>query len=157
MYATGDDGTVRLPQTLHVAYRQHVPSSPNPRGEQFAALIREARSTAGISQDALADRAGVNRSTVIRWEGGDASRPDPDQVRRVCRVLGIDPRRAAVALGYLAPEEVDPVGAARMDPHLEEVLTILQDPAVPASEKDNWIDYLKFLQARARQQGRRAV
>jgi transcriptional regulator with XRE-family HTH domain len=155
MCATTDDGTVRLPQPLHVAYRHHVPGSPKSRGEQFAALIRDARTVAGITQDALADQAGVNRSTIIRWEGGDASRPDPDQVRRVCRALGVDPRRAAVALGYLSPEDIDPVGTARTNPHLEEVLAILEDPAVPQSEKENWIDYLRFLQVRARERGRR--
>lgn len=132
-------------------YRRGVPSNkPSPRGEQFAQFIRDARSRAGIPQDTLAERAGVNRTTIIRWESGAAERPDPEQVRRVCAVLGVDPRWAAVALGYLTDEEVRGTGHAPLSLDIEEVLTILQDPAVPPESKNEWVQYLKYLYIKAR-------
>lgn len=152
MSRTADDGGLRLPLSNVGPYRHVVPSDTTQRGEQFAALIRQARADAGLSQDALADRASINRSTVIRWESGDASRPDPDQVRRVCLVLGIDPRRAAVALGYLTKDEVEGPQLQQLDPAIEEVLDILQDPTVAEDEKRNWITYLRYLRDKGRSQ-----
>jgi transcriptional regulator with XRE-family HTH domain len=105
-----------------------------------------------MSQDALAEQSGLNRSTVIRWESGDASRPEPDQVRAVCKILGIDPRQAAVALGYLTPEDLGPpdTQGRQLDPSIVKVIEILEDPTVPAADKQPWIDYLLYLQAKAR-------
>lgn len=129
-----------------ITYRHRVPASDNPRGEAFASLIREARRQRGWTQDKLVEVSGVSRSTILRWEAGDASRPDPDQVRAACRALGVDPRRAAVALGYLSPEEADPPGEPRkLTPEEEEVVSILQDPGVPSAKKAEWVDYLRFL------------
>ncbi len=36
-----------------------------------AAQIRQLRQERGWSQQALADRLGVNRTTVVRWEAGE--------------------------------------------------------------------------------------
>lgn len=36
----------------------------------FAARLKEARGRAGLSQQALADNAGVTRETVCKWERG---------------------------------------------------------------------------------------
>lgn len=141
-------------QTTRVinTYRHRVPSNDNPRGEAFANLIRDGRRAKGWTQDRLVEESGVSRSTVLRWEGGDASRPDPDQVRAVCIVLGIDPRRAAVALGYLTPEEIAPPGGGGqpLSDEEREILTILRDPQVPSAEKEPLVDYLRFLGAQRR-------
>lgn len=152
MSPTSNDGRSPLPIKLAGQYGQPVPSKTNPRGENFANLIRNGRQAAGISQDALAEQAGLNRSTVIRWESGDASRPDPDQVRRVCQILHIDPRRAAISLGYLTQEEVDGVPRSTLAPAVEEVLDILGDPTVPDTEKNEWIAYLRYLRDKRRPQ-----
>jgi transcriptional regulator with XRE-family HTH domain len=75
------------------------------RVEHFGALVQQARKQVGLTQGALAGRAGVHRSTIVRWEGGAAIPSHPDAFRAVCEALGIDPREAAVALGYLTPDE----------------------------------------------------
>lgn len=149
MSAISNQKRTRTPPETGEDYGHDVPSNV-PRGELFAQLIRDGRSRAGISQDALADRAGVNRSTVIRWESGDASRPDPDQVRAVCRVLDIDPIRAGIALGYVDPARLgSAAGAPILDPEVREALELLQDPALPAAERTAWIEYLRYLRQQA--------
>lgn len=147
-----DVARVPLPRKAAGAYGIGVPSIPNPRGEQFARLIRDARKQAGMSQDDLAEQAGVNRSTVIRWESGDASRPDPDQVRAVCIILGIDPQQAAIALGYLRPEDLPApdTGGRKLDPRILEVIEALEDPNVSETEKQEWVKYLMYLRQQAR-------
>lgn len=125
--------------------------------QTFADLIRTAREAKGWTQEQLEaatadnDGAHVSISTISRWERGLADRPDPEHVRRICAALGVDPRRAAVALGYLTAEEVEP-GAALLDPEIEEVLRILPD--VPEDERRKWIQYLKYLQQLHNQQKR---
>lgn len=125
--------------------------------ETFAELIRTAREAKGWSQEQLeratADGRGehVSVSTISRWERGQAGRPEPSHVRMVCRALGIDPRRAAVALGYLTQDEISG-GDNRLSADLEEILAILADPAIPASAKEEWKRYLRFLQASSRSQ-----
>lgn len=84
---------------------------PRQRGAAFADLITQARRTRGWSQDALADIAGVSRSTIIRWEAGDASRPDPIPFADVCYALGIDQERALRSLGFYG--EPSPATKAR--------------------------------------------
>lgn len=147
MFHARDVAQVTQTDPFPNTYRHDVPSPTNPRGAAFAALLREARRERGWTQDTLVEASGVSRSTILRWEGGDASRPDPDQVRAVCLALGIDPLRAAVALGYLTPEDLRPSGEPRrpLDPTQEEVLDILQDPEVPAAEKAAWVEYLRYL------------
>ncbi len=149
MSATSNGAKVPLQRTGGNAYRNDVPSPEKARGERFANLIRDARNRIGLSQDELAERAGLNRSTVIRWESGDTTRPDPEQVRMVCRVLGLDPRKAAVALGFLTEEEIGPPAARPADPAIEEVLQVLESGQLPPAEVAQWIEYLKFLHVKA--------
>lgn len=126
-------------------YRHDVPA--NPRGEDFARLIRTARDARGWTQEALEAATGVSRSTIARWEAGHSTTPDPDNVRAVCKALGIDPRRAAVALGYLTEDDIRPPDAGRLslDPTIEEVVAILEDPHVPDADKKSWVAYLRYL------------
>ena len=100
-----------------------------------------------MTQEELVERTGVSRSTVNRWERGDAERPDPDQVRVVCKALKVDPVEATIALGYLSREDV--AGRRVLDPGIEEVVALLEDPALSTEEKRRWIDYLKYLGQRA--------
>ena len=62
-------------------------------------IIREARLLAGLSQYDLADRAGVPRPSVARWERG-AVEPGFDTVRRLLRACGFD-----VSLVRYEPDE----------------------------------------------------
>lgn len=120
-------------------------SAADERGERFAQLIRNARRTAGVSQDDVAHHTGISRSQIIRWESGGASRPDPGYVRAVCTFLGIDPRDAAIALGYLSREEAYGASPRLLPAMVEEVIELLADPTVPDEQKNQWIDYLRFL------------
>ncbi len=80
-------------------------------------VIREARLLAGLSQEGLAERIGVPRQSVARWERG-AVEPGFDTVRRLLRSCGFD-----VSLVRYEPDEsaevrlsgragADPAGAA---------------------------------------------
>ena len=63
-------------------------------------LVREARKRAGLTQRALAQRAGVAQSTVARIESG-ARCPSTDMVERLVRAAGFEIR---VALGDPDPQ-----------------------------------------------------
>lgn len=50
--------------------------------------IQEHRKKAGLSQEALAERLGVSRQAVSKWEM-DAAQPELDKVVALARVFGI--------------------------------------------------------------------
>lgn len=54
-----------------------------------ADLIREARLRAGLTQDELAQRSGVQRSVIARWEQG-AVQPGFDNMLEVIAACGFD-------------------------------------------------------------------
>lgn len=112
--------------------------------QAFGDFIREGRERRRWSQEDLEAESGVSRATLSRWERGLTDRPEAAHVRAVCAALNADPRRAAVLLGYLAPEEVDSP-TENLPREIREVLDILQDPAVPEAEKASWVRLLKFL------------
>lgn len=78
--------------------------------DAFAALVRQARTRRGWSQQQLADHAGVSRTTVIRFESGTTERPDPCTFQAFRAALGFDQYDGLRALGYLITEEA-PVAA----------------------------------------------
>lgn len=148
-YVAGAERTV----SASSAYRRGV-SPANPRGAAFGALIREARLRAQMTQEELVDRSGVSRSTILRWESGEANRPDPDQVRAAARALNVDPIRAAIALGYISADDLgDRTTTRPLSPEIADVVRILEDPTVPASQKADWVAYLRYLRAQQRKPG----
>jgi transcriptional regulator with XRE-family HTH domain len=60
-----------------------------PAEELAAEVIREARLLVGLSQEGLAERIGVPRQSIARWEGGEVG-PGFDNVRRLLRSCGFD-------------------------------------------------------------------
>jgi transcriptional regulator with XRE-family HTH domain len=132
------------------AYRHPVPT--NPPGDAFGALIRDGRRQRGITQEALETETGVSRSTITRWERGDASTPNPEHVRAVCLALGIDPREAAVALGYLTAADLTPTDVQRqpLDPTLAAIVAKLRDPSVSEQDKQAAASYIAYLHSQAR-------
>jgi transcriptional regulator with XRE-family HTH domain len=54
-----------------------------------AELIREARLRAGLTQDELARRSGVQRSVIARWEQGGVQ-PGFDNMLEVIEACGFD-------------------------------------------------------------------
>lgn len=148
MYHTRSVACMTRTTTGRALYRQPVPT--NPRGDAFGALIRTARSRRGITQEALEAETGVSRSTIARWERGDANTPDPDHVRAICAALEVDPREAAVALGYLTPADVTPTPGQPLDPTLADIIAKLRDPSVSEADKQAAASYITYLHAQAR-------
>lgn len=59
-----------------------------PEAAAFAAQMRAERAVAGMSQDELASRTGISKSTILRLESG-ARVMDTAQLGAICRALGI--------------------------------------------------------------------
>ncbi len=60
-----------------------------PDAVKSAALLREARLRAGLSQQELAARSGKERTVIARWENGAVS-PSFDTVIDLVRACGFD-------------------------------------------------------------------
>ena len=138
-YATRDHAL-----TSH--YGVHMPTPE--RGQAFARLIIEGRKRKGWRQEDLVDASGVSRRTLTRWEGGNAERTDPEGVRAVVLALGIDPLEAAIALGYVNPEEDNTPEPVRRDPALQELIDMFEDPNIPETTKTAALDYLRYLRSK---------
>ena len=80
------------------------------------------RKQAGYSQEALAERLGVSRQAISKWETGEAT-PDAERIIALAKVLGIT--TDALLLGREEPAPAHPGEAARQ--------------AAPAPE---WLDHL---------------
>jgi transcriptional regulator with XRE-family HTH domain len=127
----------------------------DPPGRRFAALIREARALKGMSQGALEAASDVSRQTISRYESGAAVSPKALELRAVLAVLGVDPREAVVALGYVTREEMDlPPAAPPLDPIVAEVQRYLNDGRLPdwvrgnlrrgvQAARDLWLDWAR--------------
>lgn len=112
----------------------------------FAMVVREARKERGWNQAELAIAAGVSEPTIQRYETGKSGTPDGETARRVFKALGLDPRLIPVVLGYVTAEEMGlPAELPRVfSPDVETVIRILEDPAVPAAKKQEWVRFLEF-------------
>lgn len=67
--------------------------------QRFAAMWRESRYAAGVSQEQMALELGVNKKTIQNWEKGISS-PSMFQGFEWFRVLGINPLRYYLAFIY---------------------------------------------------------
>jgi transcriptional regulator with XRE-family HTH domain len=92
-----------------------MPQAP----ENFAAMLRRHRAAAGLSQEELAERAGVSRRGISDLERGVHQAPYPATVRRLAEALGLTPeQRAALttaahrALAAIAGHPTHAVGQA---------------------------------------------
>ena len=72
-----------------MARRKELDGWPDPS----PARLRAARDRAGLTQVALAARAGVSPTTVSHWEQGQLGIIDPDIAARLASALGLDPAR----------------------------------------------------------------
>ncbi len=99
---------------------RQIDSDPVRAGE----VIREARLLAGLSQDGLAERIGVPRQSIARWERGEVE-PGFDSVRRLLRSCGFD-----VSLVRYQPDESaeDRLGSRLELTPQERLVGMLGDP-----------------------------
>src|SRR5262245_60012284 len=76
-----------------------------PAGESFGALLRRHRVAAALSQEALAERAGLRTGAVSDLDRGAKQRPYLETVRLLADALGLDAaQREALALAARPPE-----------------------------------------------------
>jgi transcriptional regulator with XRE-family HTH domain len=80
-----------------------------------AELIRSARSRAALAQHELADRLGLPRTQIGRWENGEVE-PAFATVRRVLRACGFDLSTALVPYDPEAPEVARLIELSRLTP-----------------------------------------
>jgi transcriptional regulator with XRE-family HTH domain len=64
------------------------------KAEWFAGRLRELRESAGLTQEQLAERAGMAWRTITHLEGGDR-KPTWETVLALCVALGVDCREFA--------------------------------------------------------------
>lgn len=103
--------------------------------EDFGGLLATFRQQSGLSQNALARRAGVNPGTVNRLESGQRAPTNRDLVLLLADALGLDTTerdRLLAAAGHL-PLAFG--GAAAADPTLRLVADILGDDSIPERER----------------------
>lgn len=56
----------------------------------FASRLRSKRAEADLSQETLAEKAGVNKDTIVKYEGG-ARVPGSDTLVKLAEALGCSP------------------------------------------------------------------
>lgn len=124
---------------------------------RFADLIRSTREQRDWTQDQLAERAGVSRPTINRYEQGKTKVPDPDTARAIFLALGLGPRRLPVVLGYVTEDEMGlpPEPERTFGATTEDAIAILEDPRVDARTKGEWLEFLRFRLAQEDNKGRR--
>lgn len=69
------------------ATRGRCPGLPSP-ADTFARNLRRARAEAGLSQEALADKAGMHRNEISLLERGERE-PKIGTVARLAKALGV--------------------------------------------------------------------
>jgi predicted ATPase/transcriptional regulator with XRE-family HTH domain len=99
---------------------------PDPDDTAFAALLRRHRLVAGLTQEALAERAGLSSKAVSDLERDPDRTPRLETVTLLANALGLDPQRRGELLAAARPEALDPAPArVRPRPSLPRPLTPL--------------------------------
>jgi len=84
-------------------------------------LIKQARTEKGLTQEELADKVGVKKSAVAKWENGRVSEIKRSNLKKLSEALSINPNQ------LLGDIEHDPVGVAHelADFYLDSELRIM--------------------------------
>lgn len=69
-------------------------------------LLRDKRQELGYSTYDLAEAAGVDESTVVRFEQGRFTAPRPDKLSRFAQALGLSLADVYAKAGYTIPDEL---------------------------------------------------
>ncbi|MDF2984935.1 MAG: transcriptional repressor DicA [Eubacterium sp.] len=102
--------------------------------------IRARRKEINVSPDELADKIGVSRSTIFRWENGFIEKMPVDKLVPIARVL-------QTTVGYLMgweDEEQTPASGAE-DGYESEAKRFFE--ALPENRKLEALNYLRYLAA----------
>lgn len=77
-------------------------------GTVLGKLLRDARVTAGLSQQNVGEQTGASRSAVNQWEAG-RTKPDVAKIARLAATLNLDP---AALLRAMRDDETQPQGGS---------------------------------------------
>lgn len=116
-------------------------------GNAWASWLRTHREAAGLTRQELAERAGVGRVTVWRWETGASKPEQAEVVQRVAEALGSPGTRAMVAAGFMPDTRMPALFGESMpvDPNVEWLLSRLTHPATPDGERETIRIFLEGL------------
>ncbi len=98
----------------------------------FGALLRRYRQTAALSQEALAERAGLSRVAISALERGSRRAPYLATVELLAGALGLDPAARAALLAAARPSSDQPRGAAAFPVATPAGTTAAAERAAPA-------------------------
>src|SRR5713101_6522311 len=82
----------------------------------FAALLHQYRTNAGLSQEELAERAGLSRRGISGLERGERRWPHQATVRRLAEALNLDVVERAALLASAQPAGADPAARTPLPP-----------------------------------------
>jgi transcriptional regulator with XRE-family HTH domain len=106
----------------------------------FGRRLRELRQAAGLSQNELGRRAGINPGTINHFETGEREPTGRGQVLALADGLGIAPderdRLLLLAAAHLLPDNLARLGA--IDPAVLLAADILADDTIPARQRDEF-------------------
>jgi transcriptional regulator with XRE-family HTH domain len=85
------------------------------------------RRTQGFSQESLAERLGVDRSTVVRWERGE-TQPQPYIRPKLAETLAVAPGDLTALLDTDPKSTLDPCSLGSEDWDRERVVRAVEDP-----------------------------
>jgi transcriptional regulator with XRE-family HTH domain len=103
--------------------------------EEFAGLFQRWRERAGLSQNALARRMGVNPAYVNRLEHGGRGAGNRELVEAAAEALDLSPSERDALLGAAGhwPGSLAALGPS--DPSLQLVASVLTDPELSDEER----------------------
>lgn len=116
--------------------------------EQFDALMRSYRLNAGLSQNELARRAGVDPAYVNRMERASGPIPRPTILNALMNALGLEQseiERLLVAAGY-CPQSVARLGT--WDQTLGLVADVLAAPALSSDDREEFRQVIRLVASR---------
>jgi transcriptional regulator with XRE-family HTH domain len=77
----------------------------SPGNYELGDYIKRHRMAAGLTMEQLAERAGVFRSSIHRWETGKRT-PGAADLARLARALGVDFEDLFTLAGFVTPQEL---------------------------------------------------
>ncbi|GAA1664035.1 XRE family transcriptional regulator [Kribbella yunnanensis] len=116
-------------------------------GESLSDLLRKYRGRAGLTQAALAAKAGLSDQAISVLERGTRTRPRIDTVRAIIQVLGLDQSESdhflAVARGKSLPAEPEPALGTNTAPTPWQLPPAVPDFTGRSAQIDTILDALR--------------
>lgn len=117
--------------------------------EGFGAVLYGVRTRLNLSQSALGKRAGLDHSTVNRYESGERQ-PSRAAVDRLAHALNLNAEDADIFLAAAGFLPNDPVSFLMDEPTVSAILAVLRDDTVPATYRDGLRGMLRIMAEQAR-------